>query len=97
MLKSIVISCFIPVSYARCMHRKYVPNTGYQSMALSGNISSDVGASNADAVDSQGRSAQSYIDETPFWKEGTPTASASLTGMQWTIWFLAASAKFSKV
>lgn len=63
-------------------------------MALSDNISSDVGASNADAVDSQGRSAQSYIDETPFWKEGTPTASASLTGMQWTIWFLAASAKF---
>ncbi|MFP4351345.1 MAG: MFS transporter [Puniceicoccaceae bacterium] len=40
------------------------------------------------------RSVQSYIDETPFWKDGTPVADASITGMQKRIWMLATAGKF---
>ena len=40
------------------------------------------------------RSIQSYIDETPFWKDGTETTTVPLTGMQWRIWLLATAGKF---
>ncbi len=40
------------------------------------------------------RSVQSYIDETPFWKDGTAVADASITGMQKRIWMLASAGKF---
>jgi putative MFS transporter len=41
-----------------------------------------------------GRSVQSYIDETPFWADGTALQSAPMTAMQWRIWALAAAGKF---
>lgn len=40
------------------------------------------------------RSVQSYLDETPRWSDGTPVASAPLTGMQVRLWWLAAAGKF---
>lgn len=40
------------------------------------------------------RSVQSYIDETPFWPDGTATPAVPLTRMQRRIWFLAAAGKF---
>jgi len=46
------------------------------------------------ASDAPARSVQSYIDETPFWPDGTDTPSVPLTRMQWRIWFLASAGKF---
>ena len=43
---------------------------------------------------SDGRSVQSYIDETPQWGDGTSVRSTPMTGMQWLIWTLAAAGKF---
>jgi MFS transporter, putative metabolite transport protein len=40
------------------------------------------------------RSVQSYIDQTPFWPDGTPTVSVPMTRMQWRIWGLATAGKF---
>ncbi len=40
------------------------------------------------------RSVQDYIDETPFWHDGTEVPSAPMTSMQWRIWSLAAAGKF---
>ncbi len=40
------------------------------------------------------RSVQSYIDQTPFWPDGTPTVSVPMTRMQWRIWLLATAGKF---
>ena len=34
------------------------------------------------------RSVQSYIDQTPFWPDGTPIVFVPMTGMQWRIWLL---------
>ncbi len=42
----------------------------------------------------QPRSVQSYIDETPFWPDGTATPGVPMTRMQWRIWFLATAGKF---
>ncbi|MCC9606904.1 MFS transporter [Blastopirellula sp. JC732] len=41
-----------------------------------------------------GKTVQQYIDEAPIWSDGTATASAPLTPMQWRIWWLAAAGKF---
>ncbi len=43
---------------------------------------------------SAGKSVQEYIDETPFWADGTETRGAPLTMMQWRIWWLASAGKF---
>src|SRR5271165_3064588 len=43
---------------------------------------------------SQAKSVQAYIDETPFWPDGTAVSSTPMTGMQWRIWTLAAAGKF---
>jgi MFS family permease len=43
---------------------------------------------------SEKRSVQEYIDETPFWRDGTEVAFAPMTGMQWRIWGLASAGKF---
>lgn len=40
------------------------------------------------------RSVQSYIDETPFWKDGTSVTESVITGMQKRIWVLATAGKF---
>ncbi|MBN1909051.1 MAG: MFS transporter [Pirellulales bacterium] len=40
------------------------------------------------------KSVQAYIDETPFWADGTRVASAPMTPMQWRIWGLATAGKF---
>jgi len=42
----------------------------------------------------QPRSVQSYIDETPFWPDGTGTPGVPMTRMQWRIWILATAGKF---
>ena len=42
----------------------------------------------------QPRSVQSYIDETPSWPDGTETTMVPLTKMQWRIWLLATAGKF---
>lgn len=41
-----------------------------------------------------GRSVQSYIDETPSWADGTHASGALMTRMQWRIWGLATAGKF---
>ncbi|MFZ5453128.1 MAG: MFS transporter [Thermodesulfobacteriota bacterium] len=41
-----------------------------------------------------GRSVQSYIDETPYWADGTTSSGALLTRMQRRIWGLATAGKF---
>jgi len=43
---------------------------------------------------SKKKSVQAYIDETPFWEDGTGVADASMTGMQKRIWTLATAGKF---
>ena len=40
------------------------------------------------------RTVQSYIDQTPFWPDGTPTRFVPMTAMQWRIWVLASAGKF---
>ncbi|WP_415717202.1 MFS transporter [Maridesulfovibrio sp.] len=40
------------------------------------------------------RSVQDYIDETPYWADGTIAPSSPMTAMQWRIWFLASAGKF---
>jgi MFS family permease len=40
------------------------------------------------------RTVQSYIDQTPFWPDGTPTVFVPMTSMQWRIWLLASAGKF---
>lgn len=40
------------------------------------------------------RSVQSYIDETPVWRDGTATGQVQMTAMQWRIWLLASAGKF---
>src|SRR5579871_4016300 len=40
------------------------------------------------------RTVQSYIDQTPFWPDGTPTVYVPMTVMQWRIWLLASAGKF---
>jgi MFS transporter, putative metabolite transport protein len=42
----------------------------------------------------QPRSVQSYIDQTPYWPDGTPTVFVPMTVMQWRIWLLASAGKF---
>jgi len=43
---------------------------------------------------SKKKSVQAYIDETPFWEDGTEVSDASMTGMQRRIWTLATAGKF---
>ena len=40
------------------------------------------------------KTVQEYIDETPFWSDGTETPTAPMTAMQWRIWGLATAGKF---
>ena len=40
------------------------------------------------------RSVQDYIDETPYWADGTVAPFSPMTTMQWRIWFLASAGKF---
>ena len=40
------------------------------------------------------KSVQEYLDETPFWPDGTPVADVPMAPMQWRIWWLAAAGKF---
>ncbi|GAB5468671.1 MAG: MFS transporter [Rhodospirillales bacterium] len=40
------------------------------------------------------KTVQEYLDETPFWEDGTETVSYPMTGMQQRIWWLAAAGKF---
>lgn len=40
------------------------------------------------------KTVQQYIDETPFWEDGTPVADASMSRMQKRIWTLATAGKF---
>ncbi len=40
------------------------------------------------------RTVQEYIDETPFWEDGTEAPSTPMTPMQWRIWGLASAGKF---
>lgn len=42
----------------------------------------------------QKKTVQEYIDETPFWSDGTESASAPMTVMQLRIWALATAGKF---
>jgi MFS family permease len=53
-----------------------------------------LGDLSADQAEGPPRSVQSYIDQTPFWPDGTPTVSVPLTRMQWRIWVLATAGKF---
>jgi MFS family permease len=46
------------------------------------------------ARETQSRTLQDYIDETPQWRDGTALPTAPLTPMQWRIWWLAAAGKF---
>lgn len=55
---------------------------------------SDSATASANAPSDQARSVQSYIDETPFWPDGTGTPSVPMTRMQWRIWLLATAGKF---
>lgn len=41
-----------------------------------------------------GKTVQEYIDETPFWSDGTESPSIPMTRMQWWIWLLATAGKF---
>ena len=41
-----------------------------------------------------GKSVQSYIDETPIWNDGTALSIVPMTKMQWRIWGLATAGKF---
>ena len=43
---------------------------------------------------SERKTVQEYIDETPFWADGTRLASTPMTSMQWRIWGLATAGKF---
>ncbi|GGB35578.1 MFS transporter [Roseibium aquae] len=40
------------------------------------------------------KTVQAYIDETPFWEDGTAVDTMMMTGVQWRIWWLAAAGKF---
>ncbi|MEF2230387.1 MAG: MFS transporter [Pseudodesulfovibrio sp.] len=40
------------------------------------------------------RTVQDYIDETPAWRDGTPSPATPMTAMQWRIWALASAGKF---
>lgn len=40
------------------------------------------------------KTVQDYIDETPYWANGTPSPTTPMTGMQWRIWLLASAGKF---
>jgi MFS transporter, putative metabolite transport protein len=40
------------------------------------------------------QTVQEYIDETPFWADGTAVADAPMTSMQYRIWWLATAGKF---
>lgn len=48
----------------------------------------------ADALHTQPRTVQEYIEERPMWLDGTRLASVPMTKMQWRIWILAAAGKF---
>lgn len=39
------------------------------------------------------RTVQQYIDETPFWADGTKADITTMTAMQWRIWLLACAAQ----
>jgi MFS transporter, putative metabolite transport protein len=55
---------------------------------------SRLGDPSANQSEGPPRSVQSYIDQTPYWPDGTPTVSVPLTRMQWRIWVLATAGKF---
>ena len=40
------------------------------------------------------RTVQDYLDETPVWRDGTPSPATPMTAMQWRIWALASAGKF---
>lgn len=42
----------------------------------------------------EAKTVQAYIDETPFWADGTRVGSTPITAMQWRIWGLASAGKF---
>ncbi|MDT0222314.1 hypothetical protein [Gordonia sp. AC31] len=39
-------------------------------------------------------SVQSYLDEVPTWRDGTPATAGAMTAMQKRIWLLASAGKF---
>lgn len=43
---------------------------------------------------SPSKTVQEYIDETPFWADGTAAPTTAMTAMQWRIWTLASAGKF---
>jgi MFS transporter, putative metabolite transport protein len=44
--------------------------------------------------DGDARTVQDYIDETPFWADGTNVPDGPMSGMQWRIWWLSIAGKF---
>lgn len=40
------------------------------------------------------KTVQEYIDETPYWADGTEAPVSPMTRMQWRIWWLASAGKF---
>lgn len=44
--------------------------------------------------ESSAKTIQQYIDETPFWSDGTVVPFAPITRMQWRIWALACAGEF---
>ncbi|WPL15584.1 Magnesium transport protein CorA [Thiorhodovibrio winogradskyi] len=58
------------------------------------NRATGVPMSSRNKTSARPRSVQAYIDETPFWQDGTSTPGVPLTRMQWRIWILATAGKF---
>ena len=56
-------------------------------------VTPEISSRDREAVASQ-KSVQEYIDETPFWSDGTKTPFTPMTAMQWRIWGLATAGKF---
>src|SRR6516164_5626635 len=40
------------------------------------------------------KTVQEYLDERPYWSDGTVVSATPMTGMQWRIWWLASAGKF---
>lgn len=45
-------------------------------------------------LNNRAKTVQEYIDETPFWEDGTEIYSIPMTSMQWRIWGMATAGKF---
>lgn len=62
--------------------------------AASTQIDPDPRAGQGAAPRPDARSVQDYLDETPFWVDGTAAPASPMTAMQWRIWWLCAAGKF---